>query len=266
MSQSLAVCRGVVLLLGCVGLVGGASAQSTSTSGNAGTTTRTGQRLPPPPTIDPNVNRNETLNDVHYDNRYEVAGLAGFRHFKAGPDLAAGANLGGFDLRGTWWWRKRLGPTASVRGYYGTQGVNPNRYGVSGPFVFEHMFLGGATYRLATAEHAALSVHGLAGGADGVFDHALGRAPISGGTVQPRDVGLYQSGLSFAAVAGGSLDLNRSPRLALRISPEWIYTRYGGYFTPSNVPSKLVTQSQSELGISVGIVYRLGMGKAPKLR
>jgi hypothetical protein len=128
------------------------------------------------------------------------------------------------------------------------------------------MFLGGATYRLLGGEHALVSAHVLAGGVDGVFDHALGTAPVGGAPVQPRDVGLYQSGLSFASGVGGSLDLNRSPRLALRISPEWIYTRYAGFGTPSNVPSKLVTQSQTEFGIAVGIVYRLKMGKGPRFR
>jgi hypothetical protein len=252
-----------VHLLGLIPLFGAAMLAATAV---AQSTSQNNPKLPPNPTIDVNVNQNETLTEVHYDNKYEVYGGAGFRHFMAGPQLAAGANLGGFDVRGTWWWKKRLGPTVSVRGYYGTQGVNPNPYRVTGPFVFEHMFMGGGTYRLLSGEHALLSAHVLAGGADGVFDHALGRAPLTGVAVQPRDVGLYQSGMTFASAVGGSLDLNRSPRLALRISPEWIYTRYGGYGTPSNVPSKLVTQSQSEFGISVGIVYRLRMGKGPRLR
>ena len=61
------------------------------------------QKLPPPPTIDANVNQNETLSAVRYDNKYEIYGGLGFSHFKAGPQLAAGANLGGFDVQGTWW-------------------------------------------------------------------------------------------------------------------------------------------------------------------
>lgn len=223
-------------------------------------------KLPPEPTIDANVNQNDTLSTVHYDNKYEIYGGAAFSHFKAGPSLAAGANLGGFDVQGTYWLTGRLGATGNIRGYYGTQGVNANPYGVSGPFVFQHLFLGGVTYRLTSHEHAALTVHALAGGADGVFDHALGSAPTGGAAIQGRDVGLYNSGLSFASAVGGSLDLNRSPRLALRISPDWILTRYAGYGTPSNVPSKLVTENQSEFGISVGILYRFKLGKGPRPR
>jgi hypothetical protein len=235
----------MVLLLGGAMLAATAFAQSTSQ--NSGSTP---QKLPPPPTIDVNVNQNETLSTVRYD--------------KSGPQLAAGANLGGFDLQGTWWLTRRLGATANVRGYYGTQGVNPNPFGVSGPFVFEHMFLGGATYRLISREHAALDAHGMVGGADGVFSHALGTAPVTGIAVQPRDVGMYNDGLGLASTIGGSLDLNRSPRLALRISPDWIMTRYAGFGTPSGVPSSFVTRSQNEFAISVGILYRFKMGKGPR--
>jgi hypothetical protein len=222
------------------------------------------QKLPPPPTIDVNVNQNETLSTVRYDDKYEIYGGLGFSHFKSGPELAAGANLGGFDVQGTWWLTGRLGATANIRGYYGTQGVNPNQYGVGGPIVFEHMFLGGATYRLIAREHAALNVHGMVGGAEGSFSHGLGTSPTDPSyNIQPRDVGMYDDGLVLASTIGGSLDLNRSPRLALRISPDWIITRYGGYGTPSNVPSPFLTHSQNEFGISVGILYRFKMGKGP---
>jgi hypothetical protein len=264
LSKSFRMCRSIVLLLGGTMLAAAAFAQSTTqnTSPNSGSNV---QKLPPAPTIDVNVNQNETLSAVRYDNKYEVYGGLGFSHFKSGPQLAAGANLGGFDVQGTWWLWKRLGATANIRGYYGTQGVNPNQYGVSGPFVFEHMFLGGATYRLLAREHAALSVHGMVGGADGVFTRGLGTSPIDPSyTVQPRDVGMYNNGLGLAATFGGSLDLNRSPRLALRISPDWIMTRYSGYGTPTNVPSALVTHGLDEFGISVGILYRFKMGKGPR--
>ncbi len=260
MSKSFRSCRSLVLLNVAVLLGGSVLAASAFAQSSNSTTTK----LPPPPTIDANVNQNSTLSTVRYDNKYEVYAGAGFSHFKAGPSLAQGANLGGFDIQGTRWFTGRLGATANIRGYYGTQGVDPNPYGINGPFVFEHFFMGGATYRLLAREHAALSAHVLAGGADGVFGHALGNAPVSGVAVQPRDVGMYNDGFSFASAVGGSLDLNRSPKLALRISPEWILTRYGGYGTPSNAPSAFVTNNQSEFGVSVGIIYRLGLGKGPR--
>jgi len=265
LSKSFRMCRSMVLLLGGTMLAAAAFAQGTTqnTSQTSGSNT---QKLPPPPTIDTNVNQNQTLTAVRYDNKYEVYGGLGFSHFKSGPSLAQGANLGGFDVQGTWWLTGRLGATANLRGYYGTQGVDPNPYGVGGPLVFEHMFLGGATYRLIAREHAALSAHGMVGGADGVFSHGLGNAPLTGVAVQPRDVGMYNDGLGLATTIGGSLDLNRSPRLALRISPDWIMTRYGGYGTPSTIPSPFVTRSQNEFGISVGILYRFKMGKGPRYK
>lgn len=265
MSKSFRMCRSMVLLLGGTMFAVAAFAQS-STQNTSQTSGSNPQRLPPPPTIDTNVNQNETLSAVRYENKYEVYGGLGFSHFKSGPSLAAGANLGGFDVQGTWWLTGRLGATANLRGYYGTQGVDPNPYGVSGPFVFEHLFLGGATYRLIAREHAALSAHGMVGGGYGVFSHALGTAPVTGIALQPRDVGMYNDGLGLATTVGGSLDLNRSPRLALHISPDWIMTRYGGYGTPSGIPSQSITRSQNEFGISVGILYRFKMGKGPRFK
>ena len=260
------MCRSAVLLLGGTILAAAAFAQ-TDPQNNPPTSGSRSQKLPPPPTIDVNVNQNQTLSAVRYDNKWEIYGGAGFSHFKSGPQLAAGANLGGFDVQGTYWLTGRLGATANLRGYYGTQGVDPNKYGVSGPFVFEHLFMGGATYRLLAGEHAALDVHGMVGGSSGVFSRALGHDPNDPSyAVQPRDVGMYNDGLGLATAIGGSLDLNRSPRLALRISPDWIMTRYGGYGTPTNVPSPLVTRSQNEFGISVGILYRFKMGKGPRFR
>ena len=59
------------------------------------TPTSRSQRLPPPPNgVSVNVNQNETLSAVRYDNKYEIYGGAGFSHFKSGPALAEGANLG----------------------------------------------------------------------------------------------------------------------------------------------------------------------------
>ena len=253
MSKSFSLRRSSYLLLAGA-LLSTLAASAQSSGSNTG-------KLPPNPTIDANVNRNETLTGVRYDNRYEIYGGAAFSHFKSGPLLAQGANLGGFDIQGTRWFTGRLGATANVRGYYGTQGPEPNPFNVHGPLVYEHLFLGGATYRLLAREHAAVSAHALAGGAFGVFDGGL-----SGSGATPRDVGLYNNGGSFASAVGGSLDLNRSPRLALRISPDWIMTRYGGYTTPTIVPSRLGSFSQNEFGISVGILYRLGMGKGPRLQ
>ena len=55
--------------------------------------------------------------------------------------------------------------------------------------------------------------------------------------------GLFSNGVALATALGGSLDLNRSPRFSVRLSPDYLLTRFGGV-------------SQNEFAISVGVLYR----------
>ena len=219
-------------------LSGAALAQSTTT------TPSSSNKLPPPPTIDANVNRNVTLNDVRYDNKYDIYGGIGFAHFNAGPSLLSGSNLGGFDIEGTRWLTPRLGATANVRGYYGTNGTQVNSFGVKGPFVMEHLGMGGVTVRAKQNIHAALDFHALFGVDYGTFSSDLGTQRNSSQPVTPPQVGFFNDGATFATALGGSIDLNRSPQLAFRVSPDYLYTRFGGV-------------TQNEFAISVGILYRI---------
>jgi hypothetical protein len=190
------------------------------------------QTIPEAPTL-----QNETLKPLDYRNKYDIYGGFASSHFNAGPALIPGANLGGFDIQGTLWLKMRLGATANVRGYYGTTGVIPNSYGIHGPFVMEHLFMAGPSIRGPKNEHAALTFHALVGGSYGVFDSA-----VDNGATPPA-LGLFNNGVTLATAVGGSLDLNRSPRWSLRISPDYLLTRFGGV-------------SQNEFAISVGVLYR----------
>jgi hypothetical protein len=203
-----------------------------------------GQVVPPAQTIPeaPSL-QNETLKPLDYRNKYDIYGGLASSHFNAGPALIPGANLGGFDIQGTDWLTMRLGVTANIRGYYGTTGVVPNPYQIHGPFIMEHLFMGGASYRGPKNEHAALTFHGLVGGSYGVFDSAINSLP-GGPPITAPNLGLFNNGTTLAVAAGGSLDLNRSPKFSLRISPDYLLTRFGGV-------------SQNEFAISVGILYRL---------
>jgi hypothetical protein len=191
------------------------------------------QTLPETPSL-----QNETLQKLNYRNKYDIYGGFASSHFNAGPALIPGANLGGFDVQGTLWLNKRMGATANIRGYYGTTGVVPNPYGIHGPFIYEHQFMAGPSIRGPRNEHAALTFHALVGGAYGVFDSAVDQ-----GLIGP-NLGLFNNGFAFATALGGSLDLNRSPNLALRLSPDYLLTRFGG-------------TSQNEFAISLGVLYRL---------
>jgi hypothetical protein len=191
------------------------------------------QTIPETPTL-----QNESLKPLDYRNKYDLYGGLASSHFNAGPALIPGANLGGFDLQGTLWFGMCLGATANVRGYYGTTGVVPNPYNIHGPFIMEHLFMAGPSIRGPKNEHAALTFHALVGGSYGVFNSAINQ-----GLTGP-NLGLFNNGFTLAAALGGSLDLNRSPRLSVRLSPDYLLTRFGGV-------------SQNEFAISIGILYRL---------
>ncbi len=187
----------------------------------------------------PVVAPNDSLANVKYDYKWEVYGGAAYSHFDAGPTLVQGANLGGFDIQGARFLTHRWAVAANARGYYGTSGVVANPYDIQGPFVSEHMFVGGPEYRSLSNEHASMTFHALVGGAYGNFESAIdGRNPDL--------LGLFHNQFTFASALGGSIDLNRSPRLAFRISPDAILTNYGS------------AGIKEQFAISVGLVYRLG--------
>jgi hypothetical protein len=192
-----------------------------------------GQVVSPPP--NPQLPAPAPLAGVRYDYPWEVYGGFAYSHFDAGPKLLQGANLGGFDARIVREFGTRWGVGANVRGYYGTTGVSPNCGSctgsgpnagpITGPFVSEHMFLAGPEYRLKANEHAAMMLHAFVGGAYGNFESGLN---------------------GVAGAFGGSIDLNRSPRLVFRIAPDATMTDFGS------------NGFAEQFAISVGIVYRLG--------
>lgn len=193
------------------------------------------------PTQQPQVAPNYALAGVRYDYRWEIYGGMAYSHFNAGPNLLQGANLGGFDAQVARFFTPRWAAAANVRGYYGTSGVVPNVYNIKGPFVSEHMFLVGPEWRGPSNEHASLTLHALVGGAYGNFQHAIGNVP-------PGELGLFSNQFTFGGAFGGSIDLNRSPRLVFRISPDATITKFG------------TGGIQDQFAISVGLVYRLGKG------
>lgn len=197
----------------------------------------------------PQVAPNTTLANVRYDYRWELYGGFAYSHFNAGPTLTQGANLGGFDIQAARFFTPRWAAVANGRGYYGTSGTIPNPYGIKGPFVSEHMFLFGPEYRGPSNTHVSMLFHVLAGGAYGYFQHAL--YDQSGNPVPPENVGFFSNQLAFGMAAGGSIDLNRSPRLVFRISPDATFTNFGS------------AGLKDQFAISVGLVYRLGEGFHP---
>ncbi len=185
----------------------------------------------------------EAAPTVRYDNRYEIYGGMAYAHFKAGPTLLQGANLGGFDAQATRWLTRRWGAMLNARGYYGTSGVLPNRYGIEGPFVSENFFLAGGEFLGPRNQHGAITLHALAGGVHGDFDRGLNAPGVPASKLTPATFGLFDNQFGLGAAFGGSIVLNRTPKWALQITPDDVLSRFGG-------------QVQNNFAISVGVLYR----------
>jgi hypothetical protein len=187
----------------------------------------------------------DPLAGVRYNNRFDLSlGLA-YDHAKAGPTLLQGANLGGLDFSGSYWFSRHWGAEGTGRAYVGTSGAAPNPDSINGPFVAQYLFLGGAEYLGPHNKHGAIIPHVLFGGAYGDFDKDLR------GT-QPYVVGFYNNQVAPAIIAGGHIDLNRSPRLVFRITPDAVITHY----TSTNRQGVNSQQFDVNFALSVGVEYR----------
>jgi len=185
----------------------------------------------------------DPLANVRYDNRYDVSLGMAYGHIKAGPTLLHGANLGGLDLNGSYWYSKHWGVEGSGRGYLGTSGAAPNSINIKGPFVSQYMFVGGPEWLGPHNKHGAIIVHVLGGGAYGLFETDLhGNSPSL--------IAFYNNQIAPAAVFGGHIDLNRSARWVFRITPDALYTRYSINYGP------MASYNNWNFGISVGVDYK----------
>jgi hypothetical protein len=222
-----------VLLLGLLSLTLSAGGQvQPAAKSTASQTTGNGTYI----VVDP-------LANVRYDNKYDLAIGMAYAHMKAGPNLLQGANLGGIDLMGSYWFSKRWGLEASGRGYLGTTGAAPNPYSINGPFIMEYFFTAGPEWLGPHNKHGALMAHALVGGVYGNFEQNLrGQSPSV--------VGFYNSQLAPAFIIGGHIDLNRSPQWVFRITPDANITRYSIDYGDH------ITQTDVNFAISVGVQYR----------
>jgi len=203
------------------------------------------QVVSPPP--HPNLPPPAPLAGVKYNYPWEIYGGIGYAATDAGPNVLQQALLGGFDARAVREFSQRWGVGANVRGYFGTTGVGATVAGqgagqpgsIHGPFIAEYFLLGGPEYRALYDKHAALMLHTFVGGVYGDFQHDLNGVP-------PADVGLFSNQMALGMALGGSIDLNRSPRLVFRIAPDALMSDFGG------------NGLAEHMSISLGIVYRMG--------
>lgn len=186
----------------------------------------------------------DPLAGVKYDERYDLSLGAAYGHIKAGPPpILAGANLGGLDLSGSYWLTKHWGLEGTGRWYLGTSGAEVNSKNINGPFVSEAIFAAGPEWLGPHNKHGAFLAHAMVGGAYGNFERDLRGNP-------PSVVDFFPDQLALAAVIGGHIDLNRSPRWVFRISPDAKYTRYSINYGNHD------TYGFWNFALSVGVEYK----------
>ena len=175
---------------------------------------------------------------VRYDNKYELYGGLSLDTFEAGRYVQKRMNLGGVEALGTYWLTNRVGLGLDLRGEAGTTPVLPNVYFNGRQLVSQYMAMAGAQVRGPRNAHFALNYHAYAGMDKGVFDQG-------DRNYMPQDLGLYSNRIKPAAAVGISIDINRSARWAVRISPDMMLRRFGNEW-------------DENFAMSGGVIYRFG--------
>jgi len=197
---------------------------------------------------------------VTYDNKYELFAGFNFQNFQAGQDLPKRMNLGGGELTFTYWlpgsgWVKNLGVAADYRFDAGTTPVFPNggttsysptnnATGINNrPLVWLNTGMLGAQYRGPKNQYVAIDYHGYFGVSHGTFDKSFRN--INSNVDPFSSTGLYTNRTKPMAALGGSIDFNVKKNLAIRFSPDLILSHFG-------------TGTSEFVGVSGGIIYRMG--------
>jgi hypothetical protein len=195
-----------------------------------------------------------------YSHLYEASGGMGYLRFEPGPGSPAipatstslavphgpaleRAHEYAWNLGLTRYYDERLGVTVDARGYYGTAYVYINKLtnsAITNPAISQYAFLIGPTYRFYLQPKFAVSLRVLGGMDRGIFSGDTNHS-----TVLSTGLGLWPDGYTYAASASLPVELNVSPRVALRVAPEYFLSGFG-------------STVQNSLGFTTGIVVRFG--------
>jgi hypothetical protein len=173
-----------------------------------------------------------------YSHRWEAAGGGGYLRWRSGPALQRNNEVT-FDTSLSYFLTPKLGILGSINGAYGYAKIGNTIYNIPNPQISEYTFLAGPTYRFYVQQKTAASVFVQGGTALGKF---------GGGSKGFTDVslGLWPSSNARAAFSAGlNVDYNLFPNLAVRLSPAYVGTTFGGTL-------------QNNAGVSAGVVYRFG--------
>ncbi len=184
---------------------------------------------------------------VTYTEKYEVYGGINFLNGQAGQVIPKRYNMGGGEAMATYWLTPKYGITGDARYDAGTTPVLPaaqstNPRVQTRPLVSQMIGMGGLQYHWFGNQRAGVNFHALAGVTHGTFDHSN---PGLDATTFYTATGLYSNRTSAMGVAGGSVDFNRSARVAIRISPEIVFEHFG-------------TELREFVYVSGGVIYRFG--------
>ncbi|MGA3371057.1 MAG: hypothetical protein ABSC48_04780 [Terracidiphilus sp.] len=195
----------------------------------------------------------DPLANVRYDNRYDLSLGMAYDHMKSGPIVLQGSNLGGLDLSASYWFSKHWAVEGTGRTYLGSSGAGTtNPYVKTGPFVSQYLFVAGPEWLGPHNKHGDLMAHLMVGGA--YFDAHLGQ-PNGANPNPARTEGFYNNQVAPAAIIGGHMDLNRSPRWVFRITPDAVVTRYSTNYAP-NAYTPAGRFTDVNFAISVGVEYK----------
>jgi len=190
-----------------------------------------------------------------YDNRFEIYGGLLYMNGQAGQNLAKRYDMGGGEVMGTYWLGShfgipdnRLGIIADYRLGAGTSPVLPQAavYGLNRILIYQNIVSGGLQYRSIKNRYAAIDFHALVGASHGTFDSAITGYPKNT-PQQPTTafVGVYNNSTTPWGAAGGSIDFNYSPKVAVRLAPDITFEHFG-------------TETREFVSVTLGLVYRIG--------
>jgi hypothetical protein len=177
-----------------------------------------------------------------YSNLYEFYFGMGYLRFEPGAKLQR-AHEYAWDAGLTRYFSERLGVTVDGRGYYGTAWVYDNQItnsSITHPAITEYSVLGGPVYRFYLQPKYAISGRVMGGMMHGQFS-----SDTSGNTKLSTALGLWPDAYSLGVSAAMLGDYSITPKVALRIAPEYYASRFG-------------SKMQGSLGFTAGIAYRFG--------
>ena len=178
------------------------------------------------------------INAAEYGNRWDVFAGFSYNYFTTTYGHALKSNLYGASVQGTAWMSPLIGGVAALRWGSGTIAIDPNQFGITNPRISQTLFLFGPEIRPFRKDKWAIGGHVLIGGTYGIFSHDLQGVP-------PNQVGLYADQLAFAVATGGTFDYAITPKLSIRVIPDFQPTFYGH-------------SSQRDFAGQFGVAYKFG--------